>query len=206
MDELNDLKQAWQVFSDVSNKKQYTTEELNHIVRKRSNNELQKIQRKLLLEWGLAILISVLIVVVVGIKKPSDIIYALIFVGIILGISFIPYYKIMVFRYRQNQDLKSHLTSFLKAFDGLVTKYIRMSTILIPFAGLGGFLLGYHSEAAHEEWLQLFSVKNIIIIIFIVVTISLGGNWFQRRYFSWIYGKNIKRLKNCLVDLEEVVD
>lgn len=203
MDELNDIKQAWQAFSNVSNKKQYSTEELHNIVRKKSNNELQKIQRKLLLEWGVAIFISALMVVMVGINKPSDILYALIFVGVILSVSFIPYYKIVVFKYHQNQDLKSHLSGFINAFERLVNQYIRMSTILVPFAGLGGFLLGFHSTAGQDVWQVFFSLKFITILVGAVLAISFGGNWFQRRYFTWVYGKNIERLKNSLADLSD---
>lgn len=204
MDELNNLKQAWQAFSDVNKQKQYSAEELQQIVKKKSNSELQKIQRKLLFEWGLAILVAVAMVVVVSIIKPADIIYALLFVGLILGVSFIPYYKILVFRLNQNQDLKNHLNSFIQSFENLVRQYVRMSAFLLPFAIAGGFLLGFHSSADHDTWLLFFNAKNISILVATIILISFAGYYIQRKYFNWVYGKNIQRLNDCLSDLEEV--
>lgn len=206
MDDFNNLKKAWVDFSDVSTSKKFTKEELNKIVKQDSNNELQKIKRKLLLEWGLAIVISLLMVVIVGLKKSSDIIYALLFVMIILGVSFVPYYNVFRFRIHQNNDLKTHLTNYIGAFNQLVAQYIRMSTILIPVSGLGGFLLGFHSSVESQVWVSLFTIKNILILVCSVAAISFVGGWVQRRYFTWIYGSNIKRLQKCLDDLDDEVD
>lgn len=206
MDELNSLKQAWDAFSDVSAQKQYSSEELNKIVRKRSNNELLKVKRKLFFESGLALFLSIMLVVVVQIIKPADTFYALIFIFTILAVSFIPYIKVFKSGLVQRSNLKSHLSQFLSSFENLVEQYIRLSTILMPIAGLGGFLLGLHATLSAEEWLAFFTIASIVIILIALVAISFIGQFFLRRYFNWIYGKNIERLKGCLTELESTED
>jgi len=86
----------------------------------------------------------------------------------------------------------------------LIEQYIQLSTILIPLATLGAFLLGMHSSATQTEWTIFITWKTMGIVLIIVLGISIGGRWLQRRYFNWIYGKNLKRLQLCLDDLEEV--
>ncbi len=206
MDELNNFKQAWRTISEAESEKEYSADDLKRIVKKRSNNELTKIRRKLIFEWSLAVFISMLLVIVIYIINPADTIYALLFIGLILGISFIPYFKVLRLRFSQYNDLKNHLTGFLDSFESLVSQYIKMSTILLPVAGLGGFLLGFHSTAGTDAFMALFTIKNILILLFSVAVISFIGHWLQRRYFNWIYGKNLERLRKCLHDLEEVQD
>lgn len=206
MDELNNLKQAWEAFSDVSAQKQYSSDELKKIVRKRSNNELLKIKRKLFFESGLGIFLSLMLVVIVGLIKPADTFYALLFIFTILAVSFIPYIKVFKLGLVQKSNLKSHLSQFLSSFENLVEQYIRLSTVLMPIAGLGGFLLGLHATLTPEEWLAFFSIINIIIIVVALIAISFIGQLFLRRYFNWIYGKNIERLNDCLTELESTND
>ncbi len=206
MDELNNFKEAWKTISEAESGKEYSANDLKKIVKKRSNNELAKIRRKVIFEWSLAIFISILLVIVIHVINPSDTVFALLFIGLILGISFIPYYKVIRLRFSQFSDLKSHLQTFLNSFDSLVRQYIQMSTILLPVAGLGGFLLGFHSTAGTTAFMELFGVMNILILLFSVAGISLIGHWLQKRYFYWIYGKNLDRLRSCLNDLQEVQD
>ena len=78
-----------------------------------------------------------------------------------------------------------------------------MAAFLIPIAGLGGFLLGFHS-AAQEDWPVFFQNLNLILLLLFVAFISFCGYWLQKSYFRWIYGKNMQRLRQCLDDLNEV--
>ena len=78
-----------------------------------------------------------------------------------------------------------------------------MVVFLYPVAGLGGFLLGLHSKLPKEEWNSFFTTESIIWIIVAIVAISLLGCWMQKKYFNWLYGKNIDRLRDCLKNLEK---
>jgi len=202
MDELNNLKKAWKEFSNVNAQKQYSSEELNKIVRKRSKNELLKIKRKLFFESGLGIFLSIILVIMVGLINPSDTFYAFLFILTILAVSFIPYIKVFRLGLTQKSNLKSHLSQFISSFENLIAQYIRLSTVLIPVAGLGGFLLGLHATLTTEEWFAFFTLINISIIVIVLIAISLLGQVLLRRYFKWIYGKNIQRLSGCLAELE----
>ena len=204
MDELDNLKTAWKTFSELSSKKEYSTQELKRMVRQRSNHELAKIRRKLLMEWSVAIFLSLLLVLFIQIINPADTRFALIFILLILGVSLIPYIQVFRMKFSQQAQLKDYLSEFLLRFNKLIRQYIQMSTVLVPLAGLGGFLLGWHSAVGHGEWSTIITWKAMLVILLICVGISMGGRWVQRSYFNWLYGKNLKRLQQCLDDLEEV--
>ncbi len=204
INELDNLKNVWKTISEADSKKKYSAEDLKRIVKKRSNSELEKIRRKLIIEWTLAIALSVFLVLFIRFINPADTKYALLFIVVILALSFFPYLNVIRLNFSSHPDLKNYLGEFLARFDKLVQQYIRMAVILVPVAGLGGFLLGFHSSATPDEWDGFFTLTNLLFAFLTVAFVSVGGCWVQRRYFKWIYGKNLQRLRNCLRDLEEV--
>ena len=201
--EIDNLKDAWKTISDIGSQKEYSADELKRIVKKQSKNELIKIRRKIIFEWAIAFILSVFLVIFISSTKPSDTIYALIFIAIIFGISFIPYVNVIKLNFTPDTNLKNYLKEFVYRFDTLVKNYIRMSVFLYPTAGLGGFLLGLHSKLSKEEWNSFFTTESIIWIVVILISISLLGCWIQKKYFNWLYGKNIDRLRDCLLNLEK---
>jgi len=204
INELDNFKNAWKNLSEAELKKDFSASDLKKLVKKSSNSELAKIRRKLLLEWSIAIALSIFLVLFVRFINPNDTKYALLFIGVILAICFFPYINVIRLKLTSHTDLINYLSEFILRFDKLVKQYIRMATILIPVAGLGGFLLGFHSSASIEEWNNFFNAKNMLFVGFFVVLVSFAGYWVQGRYFKWIYGKNIQRLRDCLADLEQV--
>lgn len=203
MEDFNNLKDAWKNMANLEAAKDYSVDELRKIVRKKSNSELAKMRRKILVEWSVAIFLSVVLVVLIHFVNPVDTKWALLFIGLLLGLSFIPYLKVIRLKFSNHSDLKSYLRAFIIQFEKLISQYVRMATFLIPLAGLGGFLLGFHGAASSEEWQELFTFTNLLFMLVFVLVISLGGFWLQKRYFKWIYGKNMQRLKGCLSDLED---
>jgi hypothetical protein len=203
MNDLDNLKDAWKTISQPGAMSAYSADELRRMVRKRSNNELSKIRRKIIMEWSVAFLLSLFLVLFVRVINPADTKFALLFIGVILAVSFIPYVKVIRLKLANHPDLKSYLTLFIDRFERLIKQYIRMAAFLIPIAGLGGFLLGFHS-AAREDWPVFFQNFNLVLLLLFVAIISFCGYWLQKRYFRWIYGKNIQRLRQCLDDLNEV--
>lgn len=203
MDELDNLKEAWKTLSDVQRGKQYSQSELMQLVKRKSNNELLKIRRKLLLEWSMVIILSVLLVLYIGWLNPSDALFAVIFLLVVLGVSLVPYLNLLKFKMVHYTDLRSHLTEFIARYDKMVSEYTRMSFITIPIGVLGGFAFGYHSHGARYGWSDLFETKKFIILIVLLIVISLGGCYLQKSYFKWFYGKNLDRIKQCLTELDE---
>jgi len=204
MDELNELKHAWKTMADSRTVNEYSVEEIRKIVKGRSNNELLKIRRKIIIEWTMALLLSLFLVLFIYFFNPSDTPFALLLVTIILAISFVPYIKVIRLKYSRHPDLKTYLTEFIIRFERLIKQYVQMAAILIPIAGAGGFLLGIHSTAAQSNWDVFFIFRNVVLALLILVAVSFTGYWLQKRYFTWVYGKNIQRLRDCLNDLEEV--
>jgi hypothetical protein len=203
MDELDSFKNAWKSMAEIRTKEEFSAEEIKKLVTGRSNNELSKIRRKIIVEWAMAIMLSLFLVLFVYFVNPKDAPYALLLVLIILSISFVPYIKVIRLKYSSHADLKTYLSLFLYRFEKLIKQYIQMAAILVPIAGVGGFLLGLHSVANIEGQAEILGVMDLLIAILVVMVVSISGFWLQKRYFTWIYGKNIQRLRNCLKDLEE---
>jgi len=204
MNELDNLKNAWKAISEAESLKEYSADDIKRIVKKRSNSELSKIRRKLIFESTFTFVLSVFLVLFIHFINPNDTKFALLFIGVVLSISFLPYINVINLKLSNHPDLKSYLGEFIVRFDKLVKQYIRMAAILVPIAGVGGFLLGFHSAATQDEWNSFFTLPSLLLIVLFVAFISIGGCWFQRRYFKWVYGKNLHRLRNCLTDLEDV--
>ncbi len=202
MDELDNLKSAWKNFDDVSTGHAYSIDQLKAMVKKRSGNELVKIKRKIILEWSVAIILSVVMVMVIRYCNKADTLYAVLFLALILSVSFVPYISIFKFKFNQIDDLRSYLTQFLNGYEMLVTQYMKLSTVLMPLAGGGGFLLGIHCTSTPDEWHSLFTIMNLVWFVLFLAFIAFTGHWVQKRYFNWIYGGNIKRLRNGLAELE----
>lgn len=200
---MDNLKNAWKTITESGYRKEYSSGELMKIVRKKSNNELTKIRRKLIIEWALSIILSLFIVVFIKIVNNGDTIYALTFVGLILIASFFPYLNIMRIKSDSQSDLKSYLKEFIGGFERLIDQYLKIATILMPITVAGGTLLGVHSSLSADEWSHFFETEIIIILVFLVGFLSFGAYWFLKKYFGWNYGKNLKRLKDCLADLEK---
>jgi hypothetical protein len=202
MDELDNLKSAWKNFGNVSTGHAYSIDQLKAMVKKRSGNELVKIKRKIILEWSVAIILSVVMVMVIRYCNKADTLYAVILMALILGISVVPYVRIFRFKFHQIDDLRSYLTRFLNGYELLVTQYIKLSAVLMPLAGGGGLLLGVHCTSTPEEWHNLFTVINLGWFTVFLAVIGFIGHWAQKRYFNLIYGGNIKRLRLCLAELD----
>lgn len=204
MDELDNLKDAWKTLSDAQRSKQYSQTELMQLVKRKSNNELLKIRRKLLLEWTMVLVLSVLLVLYIGWLNPSDALFAVIFLLIILIVSFVPYLNLIRFKMIHYTNLRSHLTEFIARYDKMVSDYTKISFVTIPVGVLGGFAFGYHSHGSRYGWSDLFEAKKFILLLVLLVLISIGGCYLQKSYFKWFYGRNLNRIKQCLSELDEV--
>jgi hypothetical protein len=204
MDELDNLKHAWKTMADSRTVSEYSLEEISKIVKGRSNNELLKIRRKIITEWSIALSLSLFLVLFIYFFNSNDTYLALMLVSLILSISFVPYIKVIRLKFSTHPDLKTYLSEFIHRFERLIKQYIQMAAILMPIAGIGGFLLGIRSTAVHANWDRFLKFQYLLLALIIVVLVSLVGYWLQKRYFTWVYGKNIQRLRDCLNDLEEV--
>lgn len=202
MDELNHLKKIWNQVSDTKAPK-LSSDELRKIVRGRSNSEVEKIRRKLRSELATTIVLSFIIVGIVYWYKPQDTIYGVILVLVSMAVSIRYYRSLFKMKFCQGEELLSYLKMFVSNFESLIAQYNQRSMFMFPFAAAGGFLLG-RSIVDGNEWSAFFTTTNIIYLAVVVVIISVLGYQIQKRYFRWIYGKNIERLRNLIIELEQI--
>lgn len=198
MDELKNLKTTWDSFSKVSEKKQYTTYQLKQLLKHKSNNEFQKIKRKMLVEFVFSIILCCFLLVYILIVDPIKIWYSLAFFIAIITISSVPYFIVKKTNVNIDNSLKEYLAEFLKKFKRI---YVNTFTVLIPITIVGSFFIGYN--ISDKDYLSNISFSKITIIVAVIIALSFVGFLLQKKYFNWVYGKNLDRLKECLADLQE---
>lgn len=199
--ELEKLKNTWHAVVDSDTSKSFSSDELKRIVNRRSNNEISKIRRKIIFECVISILFSVGLIVFVQIIDSSKTIWVSLYISLIVALSLFPYLKVVRFSVNGGSDLKQHLSSYIKAFDNLVYQSVKIYTFLIPIGMLSAYLLGFSIGVHLENKVYEFRTLDLIIGLTVVGSVTFIGYLILKRYFKWIYGKNISRLKDCLADL-----
>lgn len=229
--ELDDLKSAWNKFSSENEKKQQLSEsELQKILKKRTLDITDKINRNIrigmgiVLGWvslGFAIDFLLSPIMETKLDKPyltdklmfwSFIIevlnYVLIFSAII--IFWIRYSKIE----KKNIDT-TNLKSKLNVLIGALSSYRRMFYIVMGIILLyvvvsfsSGFIMEYNYQL-HNSTLDLHNLKfTSWLIIIASFLFSLGifvGLYYLlfTLFFKRLYGRYLKQLKRTLKELEE---
>ncbi len=202
MDELDKLKNIWDSISNSVIDKNLSTNELRRIVERKSKSEILKVKRKFIAEWVLSIILSLLLVGYVYVFESSMTLYSIGLVFILFAVSLIPFIKIIEQKSISHIEIKEYLKLFIERYEQLVENIVRLHTFLIPFGILGGYMLGYATVVSNISGFEL-TVKDCGLCLIIIVPITVIAYLLSKRYSYWVYGKNIKRLKECLAELEK---
>jgi cation transport ATPase len=200
---MDNFKDAWKTLSKSNFGNNYSVEELNKIVRQKSKSEISRIKRKIIIEWSLSLVLSILFVGFVHYSAPTKTIYALIFIALIFTVSLIPYINLIKKGDISQNDLKRYLEDFVFRFEKLVSQYIRMIVYLIPLVVCGAYFLGFYIGNTFNGTSFFINTKHAIISVAVIAAFIALGCFLLKRYFKWIYGKNIYRIKECLNELED---
>ncbi len=202
IDELDKFKDVWQALSQSNLNKNYSREELNKIVRRQSRNEIAKIRRKFMLEGSLSLFLAGIFVAFVGYFDTSILIYAIGLIVILLVVGLLPNIKMLRRKTVPQQNLKQYLEDYIQSFEKLISRYVQMIVYLIPLAACGAYIIGFYLGLTHSSEFRKPGFYDYTFGIAIVAGLTALGYALLKRYYHWIYGKNMARLKQCLTDLE----
>ncbi len=197
MDNIDNIKSAWQILNKANEQKKYSKAELQNIVKQKSNNEVLKIKRKMIIELYVSIGLFALLFIAILINKSHDIVFVATFLVALIIISFIPYFILRKINVKIDTNIKEYLNNFMFSFKRL---YINTYSILIPFAILGSLTIGFNINLT--QLITNITIREILLILGIIIISYLLGLITLQLYFKWLYGKHLQRIKDCITELQ----
>jgi len=206
--DIKELKNIWdRQTKDSLSGQEYTSEEIESMLKKRSMNSVEKIRRNIILELVVGIvLISLLIIMLF--RRPSDPfirITAGFFFLIVVLTSF--YYLSKVRQLNMiitgNKDIRETLDQLIMVMKRYISILMKSTLIITPLAVTLGYITGLKFSLG-EGYTGLHGNPRILIFMFItLVAITLLIYPLMKFYLQWLYGKHLNDLEKCREELEE---
>lgn len=223
--ELKDLKKAW---SSVSAKNKLDENQIREMLRKRTGNLIERIDRNIKIGFVLLFVLILLFIfddfilspqildeVGNDFEIPTWLFFISTFSNLLILTTFI-YFVVQYYRVKKRCDISCNLRETLFKIINTLRLYQRLFYLaLITFSVAIGlsFITGMYTgieESAAESGLLMSEVPAgrllIAVIIGLVVLILIVGGifLFMRWGFRKLYGKYIQKLKETLNELNEV--
>jgi hypothetical protein len=225
--ELKDLKSAWDKFSSTdANRRQLGEDAIMDMLKKRTKNMIERIDRNIKIGFGFIIFLTLFFVVDDLFVTPyltkgqqidipawiiiTDAISTIFILGTFLY--FIYRYKQVKRGYSQSHDLRRVLEgiiNILKTYRKLFNVAIAILLLVLGLSFVTGMFYGFEVAARNQggvvqdlvvsEVASTIAVGIIILIAFTSLLIILF-RWGCRR----LYGNYIQKLKNTLQELDEI--
>lgn len=223
--ELDSLKDIWKDLG-AKEMQQDNDEQILSMLQKRSRSPIAKMRRNL--NWELIVLVVLYSLIIgyyiVGFQGRYWEVSVLMF---IVGVFFLFYYLRKSKLLQQMQcvacEVKSSLQRQLKTLEKYVNFYFITGTLLTPIAyfltGLIVFMKQTNSPVKTDPSpgtiltdskpgninLDTFSDHPFFIVFIVIgVALTIGTYFLNRWYVNRLYGRHIKKLKELLLQMEEV--
>lgn len=199
--ELESLKEIWN--HSGGPEKEVSGEEVRQMLQRQSGSAVAKMKRNLKIELAAMVVLYAYILFRYTLSMTG-------MLWLILGIeAFYLIYFIMKYRLLQRMEcpaceVRSNLQQQLKALDRLLRFYLWSGILLIPFAVLSSFWIGYSYSSPTDfptdaYFLPLVSLALLGLSLLICIPIYFFTKW----YIQKLYGRHIDKLKSMLNDLNE---
>lgn len=223
--ELKDLKKTWE---QLSSRKELDEDQLREMLRRRTGNLIDRIDRNIRAGFGILFVLIVLFILddlVLGpllIKEvgtdvdiPNWLLFLSIFANALIITTFI-YFVVHYYRVKKSCDTSCNLKETLVKIIGTLRIYQRLFylalfvlsiTMILYF--ISGMFLGAQEEL-HEKNLLFSDVtlgKWLVLLVvgLVVLGITVGGIYLLLRWgFHRLYGNYISKLKQNLRELNEI--
>lgn len=223
--ELKDLKKAW---SSVSSDKELDETQIREMLRKRTNNLIERIDRNIKIGF---VLLFVLILLFIlddfvfspqiidsmgnGVTIPGWLMFVNVFSYALILTTFI-YFVFQYYRAKKSCDINCNLRETLQKIIKILQLYQRLFylalitfSVAVAISFISGMFMGMEATASDSGMLVTdipFNRLLIVIIIgLVVLTLLVGGLFlFLRWGFRKLYGNYIQKLKGTLNELNEV--
>ena len=226
--ELKDLKSAWDKFSsNDANKHQLGEDAILDMLKKRTKNMIERIDRNIKIGFGILLLISLLFILDnllltpfiadkdKGIEVPTwvfitDAINTIFILGTFIYFNL--RYRAVRRSYSHTSDLKNVLVGIVRILNSYRKLFYLALTILLLVLGVSfvtgmftGFEVAAHSQGGDVQDLDVMQVaKTVAIGILILFAFTIGLFLFFRWGFQKLYGNYIQKLKDTLQELDEI--
>lgn len=210
MDELDKIRKILGKAS--SNETETSVNDLRSMLRNRSLNHIERLQRNILIEifaGGIAFIAILAVIFFYPFKQVG----AWLLVPVMFFLfSFLyytrKYYGLRTLKAEPNDNIKKYLEGIMEWIKNFSDIYYRLNLILMPFAVLVAIIVTYNinypAETFFPAFFESYSPVLIIpalIIYFLLITLLSHPllKWYTRKMF----GEHISRLRNSLEELQE---
>ncbi len=225
--ELNDLKSAWDKFSsDDANKHQLGEDAILEMLKKRTKNMIERIDRNIRIGFVALLLIALFFVLDNLLLTPfiakgrgfevpkwifvTDVINTLFILGTFIYFSI--RYSSVKKSYSQSSDLKNVLGGIIRILNSYRRIFYLALAMMLLVLGVSfvtgmfsGFELAAHNQGGEVQDLNEMQVaKTIGIGILILFAFTIGLFLLFRWGFRRLYGNYIQKLKDTLNELDEI--
>lgn len=203
---LDELKNIWQEQTASLEGYQLEEQELSGMLEGRSKTLLNKINRNIMIEMGVVVVLTLLGLAWLRFQGPgvgmSEWIASLgyvVFSGIFYGIK----YKSLNRGRLRTYTLKEALRHIVRVMRIFMRLYYGLSYML-PIFVMGGGLMGLKMEKeAMGESLADVSSQTWVAFTLTMLVVGFASIALIRLYVKWLYGKHYYELRMCLNELEE---
>jgi len=223
--DLKDLKKTW---NQLSSGKELDEEQLREMLRRRTSNLIDRIDRNVRIGFGVLFLFIVLFIfddfifaprlisnLAAGVEMPQWLMFLSVFANAMIVITFV-YFVFQYYKVKKTCDISCNLKETLVKIIGTLRIYQRLFylALLIFFIAIGlqfisGMFLGAQVELQDKNMLvRDVSVGKWLVVLvvgLVVLGVTVGGLYLILRWgFRRLYGNYIIKLKQNLNELNEI--
>lgn len=205
--ELDNLKTIWKEQEIPAGDDQHDAEMLASLLQERSRGPIERMRRNLRIE-------SLLMVVT---YIPTIIAYFTMFHGRLWGISLVfavilvfygVYYYLKFRLLKKMQCVTCEVRSNLARQIDILGKYLRFyywsSTLVLFIAMVLAYeVLQYSYRQVHPRWNPVGWFQPAFLLVLLVL-FAVASWYFNRKYVNKLYGRHFKKLKQLLLEMDEV--
>jgi len=211
MDELEKIRR---ILDDPGEKDQNidSVTDIKDLIRKRSLNSIEKLQRNILIELIVGSL-AVIVLIAITITYPFRLMGLYLMIPLIYAaLSFIYFgwkYKGMrKLKVLPDKSIKTYLKNMLEWINNFSIIYFRINLLLMPFAILVAIIIAWNvkngvdifNSSILEEFNPALIIAALIIYTAVIFLISYP---ILKWYTGKMFGNHIARLRNSLNELQD---
>ncbi|MGM0620308.1 MAG: hypothetical protein ACQETJ_04625 [Bacteroidota bacterium] len=223
--ELKDLKKAWQ---KVSSKEELDESQIEEMLRNRTSNLIERIDRNIKIGFGILFILIALFVLDdfffspmllenmgSDIEIPRWLSFLSILTNALIFTTFI-YFVVKYYRVKKSCDISCNLRETLVKIIKTLKIYQRLFYLALIFLSAAmtvSFITGLYNgmeESAADSGVLLSDIPLPMLLLtilmgFVVLVLMVGGIFLLMRWgFRRLYGNYIHKLKNTLNELDEI--
>lgn len=209
--ELEQLKEMWN--SADEQHKASSAEELQALLRKKSQSPIAKMKRNLFLELIVVVVLYTLIIVYYFLNFSGGMLALPVFLFLI-GVVYVFYYirknKLLKQMECNSCEVKANLNMQVKTLEKYVRFYLLAGTAIFPLTMIVASCIvlfyspqsqQYPSALQSKQFLLLFAAILIAATTLFTIPIYFINKWYVRK----LYGQHIERLKSIVDEMDEEV-